>query len=133
MFCPNDVDSLPEFMSTNCPNWGDSCPPCPPRPVRLWLLSNKMWCTTVPVVPPGGGKILTTAFHAFSSGLSRFSFVGVDTYDRRKDRVRMSRWCIHQWPEQIHRWSSLGTSSRLPSELAIEATPIHVVLVGNCK
>ena len=45
------------------------------------------------------------------------------THHRRKDRVRMSRWCINQWPEQIHRWSSLGTSSRLPSELAIEATP----------
>ena len=24
-------------------------------------------CTTVPVVPPGGGKILTSAFYAFSS------------------------------------------------------------------
>ena len=36
------------------------------------LLAKKMWCTTVPVAPPGGGKILTTAFHAFSSGLSRF-------------------------------------------------------------
>ena len=36
------------------------------------LLAKKMWYTTVPVAPPGGGKILTTAFHAFSSGLSHF-------------------------------------------------------------
>ena len=36
-FCPNNLHSLPEFMSTNCPNWGGSCPPCPPRPVRLCL------------------------------------------------------------------------------------------------
>ena len=36
------------------------------------LLAKKMCCTTVPVAPPVGGKILTTAFHAFSSGLSRF-------------------------------------------------------------
>ena len=37
MFCPNNVDSLPEFMSTNCPNWGGQLPPpAPPRPVRLW-------------------------------------------------------------------------------------------------
>ena len=36
------------------------------------LLAKKVWCAAVPVVPPGGGKILTTAFHAFSSGLSRF-------------------------------------------------------------
>ena len=38
------------------------------------LLAKKMWYTTltVPVAPPGGGKILTTAFHAFSSGRSRF-------------------------------------------------------------
>ena len=35
-------------------------------------LAKKMLCTTVPVAPPGGGKILTTACHAFSSGLSRF-------------------------------------------------------------
>ena len=36
VFCPNDVDSLPEFMSTNCPNWGGgaTAPPAP-RPVRL--------------------------------------------------------------------------------------------------
>ena len=26
-------------------------------------------------------------------------------HHRRKDRVRMSRWCINQWPEQVHRWS----------------------------
>ena len=30
MFCPNNVDSLPEFMSTNCPNWGGAAAPCPP-------------------------------------------------------------------------------------------------------
>ena len=36
------------------------------------LLAKKMWCTTVPDAPPGGGYVLTTAFHAFSSGLSRF-------------------------------------------------------------
>ena len=36
------------------------------------LLAKKMWCSTVPVAHPGGEKILTTAFHAFSSGLSRF-------------------------------------------------------------
>ena len=29
------------------------------------LLAKKMWCTTVPVAPPGGGKILTTAFSRF--------------------------------------------------------------------
>ena len=29
MFCPNNVDSLPEFMSTNCPNWGGNCPSVP--------------------------------------------------------------------------------------------------------
>ena len=41
--------------------------------VEFGLLAKKMWCTTVPVAPPGGGeKKLTTAFHAFSSGLSRF-------------------------------------------------------------
>ena len=22
VFCPNNIDSLPELMSTNCPNWG---------------------------------------------------------------------------------------------------------------
>ena len=33
------------------------------------LLAKKMWCTTVPVAPPGGGKILTTAF---SSGVACF-------------------------------------------------------------
>ena len=37
VFCPNNVDSLPEFMSTNCPNWGGGCPPAP-RPVRLWIV-----------------------------------------------------------------------------------------------
>ena len=26
------IYSLPEFMSTNCPNWGGSCPPLPPVP-----------------------------------------------------------------------------------------------------
>ena len=36
------------------------------------LLAKKMWCSTVPVAHPGGEKILTTAFHAFSSGLSSF-------------------------------------------------------------
>ena len=34
MFCPNNGDSLPEFMSTNCPNRGQ-LPPAPPCPVRL--------------------------------------------------------------------------------------------------
>ena len=34
MFCPSNVDSLPEFMSTNCPNWGAAAPA--PRPVRLY-------------------------------------------------------------------------------------------------
>ena len=30
VFCPNNVASLPEFMSTNCPNWGGgNCPPVP--------------------------------------------------------------------------------------------------------
>ena len=45
-----------------------------PMAVRdeLGLLAKKMWCTTVPVAPHGVEKILTTAFHAFSSGLSRF-------------------------------------------------------------
>ena len=28
MFCPNSLDSLPELMSTNCPNWG-AVPPVP--------------------------------------------------------------------------------------------------------
>ena len=23
---------------------------------EFWLLAKKMWCTTVPVAPPGGGK-----------------------------------------------------------------------------
>ena len=33
VFCPNNVDSLPEFMSTNCPNWGGGqLPPLPPLP-----------------------------------------------------------------------------------------------------
>ena len=38
------------------------------------LLAKKMWCTTVPVARLVVEKILTTgtAFHAFSSGLSRF-------------------------------------------------------------
>ena len=36
------------------------------------LLAKKMRCTTVPVAPPGGEQILTTAFHAYSSALSRF-------------------------------------------------------------
>ena len=31
MFCPNNVDSLPEFMSANCPNWGGAAP-LPPVP-----------------------------------------------------------------------------------------------------
>ena len=30
VFCPNNVDSLPELMSTNCPNWGGQLPPAPP-------------------------------------------------------------------------------------------------------
>ena len=30
VFCPNNVDSLPEFMSTNCPNWGGAAAPLPP-------------------------------------------------------------------------------------------------------
>ena len=34
VFCPNNVDSLPECMSTNCPHWGAAAPPLPPRPVR---------------------------------------------------------------------------------------------------
>ena len=33
MFCPNSLDSLPELMSTNCPNWGRQLPPpWPPVP-----------------------------------------------------------------------------------------------------
>ena len=35
MFCQNNVASLPEFMSTNCPNWGGAAAPPAPRPVRL--------------------------------------------------------------------------------------------------
>ena len=31
MFCPNSIDSLPEFMSTNSPNWGAAAP-LPPVP-----------------------------------------------------------------------------------------------------
>ena len=27
VFCPKNFDSLPEFMSTNCPNWGATAPP----------------------------------------------------------------------------------------------------------
>ena len=39
VFCPNNVDSLPELMSTNCPNWGGQLPPpAPARPVRLCML-----------------------------------------------------------------------------------------------
>ena len=30
VFCPNNVDKLPELMSTNCPNWGGQLPPPPP-------------------------------------------------------------------------------------------------------
>ena len=26
-FCPNNLHSLPEFMSTNCPDWGAAAPP----------------------------------------------------------------------------------------------------------
>ena len=44
------------------------------------LLAKKMWCSTVPVAHPGGEKILTTAFHASSSGCPAFSFDDVDTY-----------------------------------------------------
>ena len=41
MFCPNNVDSLPEFMSTNCPNWGGGgCPPCPPVPYASCSMLN---------------------------------------------------------------------------------------------
>ena len=29
VFCPNNVDSLPELMSTNCPNWGGGAGHCP--------------------------------------------------------------------------------------------------------
>ena len=36
VFCLDNVDSLPEFMSTNFPNWGGQLPP--PRPVRLWTM-----------------------------------------------------------------------------------------------
>ena len=34
VFCPNNVDSLPELMSTNCPN-------CTPMLVKPWHASNK--------------------------------------------------------------------------------------------
>ena len=27
VFCQNTLDSLPELMSTNCPNWGAAAPP----------------------------------------------------------------------------------------------------------
>ena len=39
VFCPNNVDSLPEFMSTNCPNWGGGrqLPPLTPHTIRLWV------------------------------------------------------------------------------------------------
>ena len=40
VFCPNNVDSLPEFMSTLCPNWGGSCPPCPPVP---YAYASHVW------------------------------------------------------------------------------------------
>ena len=44
VFCPNNVDSLPEFMSTNCPNWGGNCPPCPPVPYAYALSHTlKLW------------------------------------------------------------------------------------------
>ena len=43
-------------------------------------------CATVPVVPPGGGKILTPAFYALLSRFFvrslAFSFADVDTYER---------------------------------------------------
>ena len=32
VFCPNNVDSLPELMSTKCPNWGGATAPLTPRP-----------------------------------------------------------------------------------------------------
>ena len=37
VFCPNSLDSLPELMSTNCPNrgGGGQLPHLTPRPVRL--------------------------------------------------------------------------------------------------
>ena len=45
------------------------------------LLAKKMWCTTVPVAPPGGGKSTNYRFFTlFRPVCPAFSFVGVDTY-----------------------------------------------------
>ena len=35
VFCPNNLDSLPELISTSCPNWGGG-QLTPPPPIRLW-------------------------------------------------------------------------------------------------
>ena len=39
VFCPNNVHSLPEFMSTNCPNWGGGS-------LRLWVNPSHFWTSS---------------------------------------------------------------------------------------
>ena len=59
VFCPNNVDSLPELMSTNCPNWGATAP----RPVRLCLppitgrIPDKIFCPTLACFGHGGSVV----------------------------------------------------------------------------
>ena len=43
VFCPNNLDSLPELMSTNSPNWGGQLPPLTPHPVRLLGATTQPW------------------------------------------------------------------------------------------
>ena len=48
---------------------------------QFGLLAKKMWCTTVPVAPPGGGKNINYRFFTlFRPVCPAFSFVDVDTY-----------------------------------------------------
>ena len=40
VFCPNNVDSLPELMSTTCPNWGGATAPLTPVPYAYGYGAN---------------------------------------------------------------------------------------------
>ena len=47
VFCPNNVHSLSDFMSTNCPNWGGGqLPPLPPVPYAYGCQNASLFYTT---------------------------------------------------------------------------------------
>ena len=53
---------------------------------KIRVASSSRRCTAVPVAPPGGEKLLTTAFYAFRLLCPAFSFADVDTYDTNKKK-----------------------------------------------